>query len=56
LETISVDVLELSLPSGGYRHILVCVGEFKGFMISCPSSRKPAAEVLSNLVELPPTS
>jgi hypothetical protein len=30
------NVLELSIPSEGYRHILVCVDELTGFMILVP--------------------
>jgi hypothetical protein len=50
-QTISVDVLELSIPSEGYRHVLVCVDEFTGFMILVPVVTQSAAEVVSKLVE-----
>ena len=50
-ETISLDVLELSIPSEGYRHLLVCVDEFTGFMILVPLVTQSAAEVVSKLME-----
>ncbi len=46
-----MDILELSIPSEGYRHILVCLDDFTGFMILVPVVTQSAGEVVSKLVE-----
>ena len=50
-QTMSVDILELSIPSESYRHVLVVVDEFTGFMILVPVVTQTATEVVSKLVE-----
>ena len=50
-EAFSADVLELTIPSNGYKHILVIQDMFSTFILLIPIRRQTAEEITTAIIE-----